>query len=138
MFSNNAYAQEPMVMKQTTPNGKVKVELNWGEVLPDVFYNIGVRFLDPSTDQPLVGVSIDYEVLVLQYEHVIESHHDKNTNSGTEHFEVLFPEDHTGPAQVIITIKTMNDGSGWVQMQEEVSFDVHQLRLLQCIELWSQ
>ena len=51
ILSNNAYAQEPMVMEQVTPTGKIKVQLTWPEVLPDQLYNIGIKFLDAKTDQ---------------------------------------------------------------------------------------
>jgi hypothetical protein len=119
----NAYA-EPMVMEQVTPNGKIKVQIEWPEVLPDEIYDIRIQFLDSSTDQLLDGVYVVYDVLVLQDGNAIESYHNLQVQNGFQYFEVLFPEDRAGLAQVIVIIKGMNDGSGLVEMEEEVTFNV--------------
>jgi len=123
IFSNNAYAED-LVMEQITPNGKIKVQISWPEVLPDQLYNVGISFIDPDTDQLLDNVSITYDVVVLQYDAIIELYHNQNTNNGVATFEVVFPEDGTGPAQVIVAVTSIRNGSDSVQMDEEVSFDV--------------
>lgn len=93
LFSGIAYAEEPIVMEQVTPNGKVKVQLTWPEVLPDELYNIEVRFLDPKTGQLLDNAHITYDVSVLQDHGPVEMYYDQSTNSGEATFEVVFPED---------------------------------------------
>lgn len=125
LFSNVAYAEEPMVMEQVTPNGKVKVQLSWPEVLPDQLYNIDVRFLDTKTGQLLDNARITYDVSVLQDHGPVEMYHDQSTNSGEATFEVVFPEDGAGPARVIVAVTSLTNDSGTVQMREEVSFNVH-------------
>ena len=121
---NYAYAQEPVIMEQVPPNGKVKVQLSWPEVLPDQLYNVDIRFLDPDTNQPLDNVSIGYDVAVSQNDDTIELYTDQNTSTGAARFEVVFPEGGTGPAQVVIAVTSMTNGSNSVQMHEVVSFDV--------------
>jgi predicted secreted protein with PEFG-CTERM motif len=103
----NAYAQEPMVMEQVTPNGKVKVELTWPEVLPDQLYDIELLFLDPESNKPITGF-IKYNLAVTQNEDFIEHYTDQITEDGGALFEVVFPEGGTGPAQVIVSITAMN------------------------------
>lgn len=118
-----AYA-EPMVMEQTIPNGMVKVELTWPEVFPEGVYNANIRFLDPDTDQVLDDVSIVYDVVVLKDDFIVELYAEETANNGNATFEVLFTEDLTGAAEVIIGIRSIDDGSGSMTIDEEVSFDV--------------
>lgn len=95
ILSNNAYAEEPMVMEQVTPNGKIKVQITWPEVLPDQLYNIGIKFLDVKTGQLVDKVTITYDVIVLQQGATIEVYGDQNTSTGEGTFEVVFPSDGT-------------------------------------------
>jgi len=124
---NYAYAQEPVIMEQVPPNGKVKVQLSWPEVLPDQLYNVDIRFLDPVTNQPLDTVSIGYDVVVSQNDDTVELYTDQSTRTGAARFEVVFPEDSTGPAQIKIAIISVTNVSASVQMHEVVSFDVQVL-----------
>ena len=124
LLSNNAYAEEPMVMEQVTPNGKIKVQLTWPEVLPGQLYNIGIKFLDANTDQLLDKVAITYDVIVLQQGATIEIYKKQNTSTGEATFEVVFPQDGAGSAEVIVAVTSMTDNSGTVDMDETVSFNV--------------
>lgn len=121
---NYAYAQEPVIMEQVTPNGKIKVQLSWPEVLPDQLFNIGLTFVDPKTNKPLDNVSIGYDVIVLQRNATIEKYDNQKTSTGFATFEVVFPVDGAGPAQVIIAVTSTTNGSDSVKMDEMVSFNV--------------
>lgn len=119
----NAYA-EPIVMEKITSNGMIKVQLIWPEVLPDELYDIQIKFLDPNTNEQLKDARISYEVLVLQHRFTVEHYESQITYTGDATFEVLFPEDSIGTAQVIITVNAINKGLGLVKINENVSFNV--------------
>ena len=117
---NYVYAQEPVIMEQVSDNGSVKVQLFWPEVLPDELYNIELRFLNPQSNEPITDLI--YNVEVMQDEEPIEIYTDQHTADGRASFEVVFPEDGTGPAQVIVVVTGM--GSGTTNMDESVVFNV--------------
>lgn len=124
ILANHAYAEEPMVMEQVTPNGKVKVRLTWPEVLPDQLYNIGIKFLDANNGQVLNNASVTYDVIVRQQGATIEVYRNQNTSNGEATFEVVFPQDGTGPAEATVAVTSMTSTSGTVDMDETVSFNV--------------
>jgi len=120
---NYAYGQEPVIMEQVSDNGRVKVRLFWPEVLPDQLYNIELRFLNPQSNEPIID-SIIYNIAVMQDEDSIEVYTNQRTEDGKALFEVVFPEDGTGPAQVIVVITGMGFGTTWTNMNERVVFNV--------------
>jgi len=121
---NHVYAQEPVAMEQVTPNGKVKVQLFWPEVLPDALYDIELRFLDTQTNEPITKFWIVYSVVVMQNNETIEVYGNQRADDGKASFEVVFPEEGTGAAQVIVVITAMGSGPTWANMKERVVFDV--------------
>jgi hypothetical protein len=123
LFIGYAYA-EPTVMEQVTSDGSVKVQLSWPEVLPDQLYDIGIRFLDPETGQVMDNASVVYDVAVLQGDAIIEIYSEQSTGDGNGTFEVVFPEDATGSAEVIIGVVSVTSDAGTVAVNEEVSFNV--------------
>ena len=125
------YAQEPslieqeaLVMEQITSDGQVKVQLLWPEVEPDEIYGILINFLDPNTDELLENVEINFAISVIQHGSIIESYHDLHTDKGTMDFVVMFPENATGPAEVIVEINFVRSDEGVLRLDEEVSFTV--------------
>ncbi len=130
IFANHAYAQEstesaqkPMVMEKVTPNGKIKVQLLWPRIVPDIIFIAGIKFLDPNTNQTISNATITYDVTVLQRNATIENYENQSTSTGITTFELEFPEGGYGSAQVIIVIRSIANGPNSVQMNEKVSFD---------------
>lgn len=121
---NHAYAQEPVGMEQVTPNGKVKVQLFWPEVLPDELYEVELRFLDPQTNEPITKFWFVYNVAVIQNNETIEVYTNERSDDGKGLFGVVFPVEGTGPAQVIVVITAMGSGPTWANVKERVVFDV--------------
>jgi len=121
---NYAYAQEPIIMEQVTPNGKMKVQLIWPEVYPDDLYNIELRFLNPENNELVTDRWILYNVGVFQSDDHIEIYTDKYTEDGKGSFEVVFPLEGTGPAEVIVVITAFGIGPTWANWNERVVFDV--------------
>lgn len=111
----NAYAQEEFTMKQTTPNGKVQVELFWPEIKYDEIRQFSVIFRDPSTAEPLNNVAFDLRIM--QGQGIIEDYHDEVAN-GVMVLEVLF--DNPGPATVDVNVKSV----GAKAINEKVAFSV--------------
>ncbi|MFQ5920677.1 MAG: hypothetical protein ACE5JV_01510, partial [Nitrososphaerales archaeon] len=100
----HAYAaEEPASMEQITSGGSVKVRLVWPEVLPGQLYNIELFFLDPESGEPVAGTVL-YDVEVTQQGHPIELYTDQRTDTGSSSFEVVFPADGTGSAEVAVAI----------------------------------
>jgi len=120
---NYAYAQEPIIMEQVTPNGMVKVQLFWPEVLPNQLYNIELRFLNPQTNEPITDLIV-YNVAVTQNEELIEFYEEEYAEDGKALFEVFFPENGIGPAQVIVGIVTIDFGTTSTNINESVFFNV--------------
>jgi len=124
VLSLNAYGEEPVVMEQLTSNGQVKVQLLWPEVEPNEIYGIYVNFLDPSTDELLENVEINFWISVTQHGSFIESYGHLRTDKGNMHFVVMFPEDGKGPAEVIIEVISITTDSGTIKIDEEFTFNV--------------
>lgn len=125
------YAQEPplmeqeaLIMEQITSDGQVKIQLLWPEVEPDKIYGIYVNFLDPNTDELLENVEINFMSTVTQHGSLIEFYENLHTDKGNMDFEVMFPEDSTGPAAVKIRIVSITTDSGTIQIDEEFTFNV--------------
>jgi hypothetical protein len=121
IYVNHAYAQEPIVMEQVTTDGSVKVRLVWPEVLPDEPSSFQIMFLDPDSNEPLTD-TVWYIVNVRHpaYEEPIE-HYEGSVLNGEKSFAVLFPEDATGPVQVVVLILGIADKrTGY-----DVVFNVH-------------
>ncbi|MBI5133492.1 MAG: hypothetical protein HZA83_02155 [Thaumarchaeota archaeon] len=111
----NAYAQEEFTMKQTTPNGKVQVELFWPEIKYDEIRQFSVTFRDPSTAEPLNNVAFDLRIT--QGQDLIEDYHDEVAN-GVMVLEVLF--NNSGPATVDVNVKGVDAKA----INEKVTFSV--------------
>ena len=120
-----AYGEEPLVMEQLTSDGQVKVQLLWPEVEPHEIYRIHVNFLDPNTNELLDDVQISYAVSVIQQGSMIELYHDLHTDEGTMDFEIMFPEDGKGPAEVVIEVVSITNYKHEIlEIDEEFTFNV--------------
>jgi len=117
----NAFAEEPIVMEQVTPNGQIKVQIEWPEVLPDDIYEFPVRFLDANTNKPIKNVI--FAVLITQEDDVIEKYSGLSAPNGEALVEVMFG--HTGSATVQVVVLTIIKGSTYAPMKEQVSFSVN-------------
>ena len=124
VLSLNAYGEEPVMMEQLTSNGQVKVQLLWPEVEPNEIYGIRINFLDPNTDELLENVEINFEIAVIQRDSLIESYMHSHTDKGNMDFEVMFPEDGKGPAEVVIKVVSITTDSGTIQIDEKFRFNV--------------
>ena len=120
-----AYGEEPLVMEQLTSDGQVKVQLLWPEVEPHEIYGIHVNFLDPNTNELLDDVQISYAVSVTQQGSIIELYHDLQTDEGTMDFELMFPEDGKGPAEIVIELVSITNYKHEIlEIDEELTFNV--------------
>lgn len=120
-----AYAQEPSVLEQITPNGLIKVQVLWPEVRPDELYQIEVRFLNPETNELMDDATITFDFDVVQAGLTVENYPEQRTSTGASSFGVEFDHGATGSAEVIIIIRSVGDGADSVQMHEKVSFNVN-------------
>ena len=126
---SSVYAQEPIILEQLSPSEKVLVKLEWPEVEPDQLYHFKVFFVNPETDQLIMtNMRVDYAIAVTQNGHVIEHYDHQKTLTGEGEFEVVFPEDGMGPAEVIVEINSVRSYAGYsvemLRLDEEVSFTV--------------
>jgi len=119
--------EEPLIMEQLTPNGEIMVQLLWPTVLPDELYKIEVRFLDPQTNELIVEDEwVNYSVLVMQQDHIIEKYPLQGAKGSIDTFEVVFPEEGTGSAEVTIIVTQITEKSTLIPVEEgqKVSFSV--------------
>ena len=120
----SAFAEETLVMEKVIPSGQVKIQIIWPEVLPDKLETVLIKFLDPETNELLENISINYSVRVVQNGSLIELYHDFMTYDGQSGFGIVFPQYSVGPAEIIIEINSIADGSNIVEINEEVTFNV--------------
>lgn len=125
----HAFAQDltdSMKMEQLIPNGEINVQLFWPEVLPEDLYNIEVRFLDPQTNELIIEDKwVVYSVIVIQQNNIIEKFDDLLVKDGIDTFEVVFPEEGTGSAEVRITVTEIIEKSIPIILEgQEVFFTV--------------
>ena len=127
VYAQEQTTQEPMILEQLSPSGKVLVNLEWPEVYPGELYTFKVSFHDPKTGKLLDdGIRLNYNIEVLQYGHPIESYEHNLTTDGTGEFEVFFHEESEGLAQVIVELRASSHTSGDVIVyNEKVEFSVN-------------
>lgn len=122
---SSVYAQEPIILEQLSPSEKVLVKLEWPEVYPDQLHHFKVFFVNPETDQLIkTNMRVDYSIAVIQNGHLIELYNNQKTQTGVGEFEVVFPEDGMGPAEVIVEINSVRSDEEVLRLDEEVSFTV--------------
>jgi len=116
--------EEPLVMEEVIPSGQVKIQIIWPEVLPDKLETVLIKFLDPETNELLEDVSINYSIAIVQNDSLIEFYDHFMTDEGWSGFGVVFPLHGVGPAEIMIEINSIADGSNVVEINEEVTFNV--------------
>ena len=121
---SSVYAQEAMILEQLSPSGQVLVKLEWPEVYPDVMYTFKVSFHDPVTGDLLDEIRLVYNVEVNQDDHHVESYKTQTTN-GTGEFDVFFPEESQGPAEVLVHLNASVDHGFPTVYKEDVVFSVN-------------
>ncbi len=119
----SASAQEA-VMEQLVAGEELKVQLVWPEIYPDEIYDIEIKFLDPKTNEPLQDTVVNYNVSIIQ-DIQIELYANQTTVTGTEKFEVLFPEYSKDQAVVWVYISSIEYDSKIIPIDEQVRFDVY-------------
>jgi len=122
---SSVYAQEPIILEQLSPSEKVLVKLEWPEVYPDQLHHFKVFFVNPETDQLIkTNIRVDYAIAVTQNGNLIELYDHQKTLTGGGEFEVVFPVNATGPAEVIVEINFVRSDQEVLRLDEEVSFTV--------------
>ena len=121
------YAQEsePLVLEQLSPSGQVLVKIEWPEVYPHELNSFKVSFHDPETGDLLDEIRINYNIFVTQNDNDIDHYMHNLTTDGTGEFEVLFPEESQGPAEIIVELKASSDKGMATVYNEEVVFSVN-------------
>ena len=120
---SSVYA-EPIILEQVSPSG-ILIKLEWPEVYPDEIYKFKVSFHDPITDELIhTNTRFDYTVLVKQNDYIIEEYYDK-TIKGEGEYEVLFPENSQGPAEVTLILHFIRTDDEVLQLDEEITFPVN-------------
>jgi len=123
---SSVYAQEPIILEQVSPSGQVLVKLEWPEVYPDKVYTFKVSFHDPETGELLNDeIRMVYDVTVLQHDHEVEYYKQNLTTDGTEEFEVFFPEESQGPAEIVVYLNASTDHGFPTVYDEKVTFSVN-------------
>ena len=122
---SSVYAQEPIVLEQISPSGKVLINLEWPEVYPGEIYTFKISFHDPETGNLLDEIRMNYNLYVTQHDHEVEHYKGIITTNGTEEFEVLFPEDSEGLAKVVIELIASTDHEITTVYKEVVTFSVN-------------
>ena len=122
---STAFAQEPIILEQLSPSGQVLVKLEWPEVYPDEIYTFKVSFHDPETGNLLDEIRLNYNIYVMQHDHEVEHYMHNLTTDGTGEFEVLFPEEGQGLAEVVVELKASSDKGRAIVYNEEVVFSVN-------------
>jgi len=129
-----AQESEPIILEQLSPSGQVLVKLQWPEIYPEEISTFKVSFHDPETGELLDGKLTDekfrlnYNVVVTQFDHPVESYHQNLTTDGTGEFEVSFPADHEGMAEITVELRALSRTSGdTVWYDESVTFSVNVL-----------
>ena len=108
LFSS-AYAQEPLMIEQVSPSGKVLVKLEWPEVYPNDNYTFKVSFHDPETKILLDEIKISYNFFVVQNDRLVEFYEYITAEDGTGEFDVFFPKESKELATVVVKLKAAND-----------------------------
>ena len=119
----SASAQEA-VLEQLVPGEELKVQLVWPEIYPDEIYDLEIKFLDPKTNEPLQDTVVNYTVSIVQHIQ-IELYENQTTVTGSEKFEVLFPEYNEAQVQVRLYITSIEYDSKIIPIDEQVRFDVY-------------
>ena len=122
---SSVYAQEPIILEQLSPSGKVLVKLEWPEVYPHELNQFKVSFHDPNTGELLDHLRLNYNILVSQHDHPVEVYKHNLATDGTGEFEVLFPEESQGLAKVIVELRLASDKGHTIKYNEEVIFSVN-------------
>ena len=121
------YAQEsePLVLEQLSPSGQVLVKIEWPEVYPHELNSFKVSFHDPETGDLLDEIRLNYNIFVTQDDQDVDHYVHNLATDGTGEFEVLFPEEGQGPAEVIVELKASSDKGMATVYNEEVVFSVN-------------
>ena len=122
---SSAFAQEPIILEQLSPSGKVLVKLEWPEVYPNEIYNFKVSFYDPNTGELLDDIRLNYNIIVIQDDHEVEIYEQNLATDGTGEFEVMFPQESEGPAEIIVELRAASDKGHTIKYEEEVKFSVN-------------
>jgi len=121
-----AQESEPIILEQLSPSGQVLVKLEWPEVYPHELYTLKVSFHDPNTGELLDNLRLNYNLAITQHDHPVELYEHNLSTDGTGYFEVFFPEDSEGLAEVIIELRLANDKAGNIYTyNEKVIFSVN-------------
>ena len=120
---SSVYA-EPIILEQVSPSG-ILIKLEWPEVYPDEIYNFKVSFYDSNTGELLDDIRLNYNIKVLQHDHPVEIYEHNLATDGTGNFDVMFPEESEGPAQIIVELKESSDHGIPTTYNEEITFSVN-------------
>ena len=121
-----AQESEPIILEQLSPSGQVLVKIDWPEVYPLDLYEFNVSFHDPKTGELLDNLRLNYNLAITQHDHPVEIYDHNLATDGTGHFEVMFPEESEGLAEVIVELRVANDKAGnMYTYNEEVKFSVN-------------
>ena len=116
---------EPIILEQLISSGDVNVKLEWPEVYPHEISTFKVSFHDPVTDELIhTNTRFDYTILVKQNDHIIEEYHEKTIEGGHD-YQVMFPEDSQGPAEVTLIIQFIRTDYEVLRLDEELTFSVN-------------
>jgi len=123
---SSVYAEESIILEQLSPSGQVLVKLEWPEVYPHELNQFKVSFHDPSTGDLLNdNFRLNYNVIVSQHDQPVEIYEKQLATNGKGEFNVLFPEETQGMAQVTIELRAASDHGNTIKYFEDVTFTVN-------------
>ena len=126
IFTSMSFAfAEPILLEQLSPSEKILVKLEWPEVYPDEIYKFKVSFYDPNTGELLDDIRLNYNIIVSQRDHEVEVYEHNLATDGTGEFDVMFPQESEGPAEIIVDLRAASDNGHTIKYEEEVKFAVN-------------
>jgi len=126
IFTSMSFAfAEPILLEQLSPSEKILVKLEWPEVYPDEIYKFKVSFYDPNTGGLLDDIKLNYNILVSQHDHTVEVYEHNLATDGTGEFEVMFPKESEGPAEIVVELRAASDTGHTILYEEKVTFSVN-------------
>ena len=124
---NPIFAEELFEYEIITQKENIKVKLEIPEIHPDEVFYLKVSFYNSTTGKILSNNTVNYDVEIVQNHLIIERSTDQNDSKHS--FEVLFAEGATGPAEIIVRIKSIESSQGTISINEKLVFPIKVISL---------
>ena len=124
---NPIFAEELFEYEIITQKENIKVKLEIPEIYPDEVFILKVSFYNSTTGKILSDNTLNYDFEIVQNHLIIDRYTDQNDSK--HNFEVLFAEGATGPAEIIVRIKSIESSQGTISINEKLVFPIKVISL---------